>query len=146
VATDADGNYDLSGLAAGSYQLSASNVSGYVAFAPSTIDVTLGPDASGKDFSAAPSAGGAVTYETGSGQIKALMDQHCAVCHQPDSPEGGQPYFRNWAEVAPYVADIDQRVLPPEDGGIGDMPQRPQTLTDDERHIFKLWKDNGNAQ
>jgi len=62
ATTDGNGNYTLSGLAAGTYTLTPSK-SGYT-FSPPTRTVTVPPDATGQDFTAMP-----VTYSI-SGQVK----------------------------------------------------------------------------
>jgi mono/diheme cytochrome c family protein len=141
--TDSEGNYSFNGLAPEIYTLSAADALGFDAFTPPSINATLGPDSPGNEFTAIPAGTTPVTYESGAGSIKTLMDAHCAVCHNPDF--GQQPYLRSWAEVMPNLALVDSRVLPPPDG-IEDMPQRPQQLTPAERAKFVEWKNNGHSQ
>jgi hypothetical protein len=63
AVADASGNYSISGLTAGSYTLTPSK-SGFT-FSPASLSVTVGPNATGKNFTATPTGGGVTVLSNG---------------------------------------------------------------------------------
>jgi hypothetical protein len=139
--TDASGNYAFTDLPAGTYDIYSPVITGYDVQPVQISNVSVGPDSPGNDFSATPIGPVGVTYETGAGEIKALIDDRCVYCHSPSGPGGPQtPYLRNWSEVQPWQTTIVNDVV------FNSMPRPPKTMTTAERQKFTDWKNNGYAQ
>jgi hypothetical protein len=142
--TDVNGNYTFSGLAAGSYTVSADTYPGYQPFGPATHQVTVPPSATAQNFEADLTGPPDVTYETGAAIMKDKIDTYCIRCHEP----GGEASFwplRTYAEIqAVGFANVWSRV----DGPL--KPNMPQTGSPEaaainaagDRHWFTDWKNN----
>jgi len=149
TSTDNNGNYSFTGLAAGSYTVSADNYPGYDPFGPPAYPISFpGDPGTGKDFSANLSGPPDVTYETGAAIMKSKIDTYCVRCHQPGGSASPWP-LRTYAEIQGVgFANVVFQVT--NGGNNSSMPQagspeKTAINNASDRHWFTDWENNTPA-
>ncbi len=149
VNTAAGGTYTLNGLAAGTYTVTPAKV-GFT-FNPTSRSVTVGPDASGKDFVATAQAASTITVTAPNGGENWTIDTNQAITWTSSnvsgnvkielSRDGGATYStlfaatandgtENWTVAAPASNSALLRITSVNDGSVSDVGNAAFTISE----------------
>lgn len=105
-----------------------------------------GDEAPADATSTGPAPEASVTYH---GDVRALLEQHCMACHQPDNvaPFPLTTYEEAHALRESIVLSVEAGTMPPwmPADGCQDYTGAP-TITDEDRQLLRTWLDEGAAE